>query len=352
MFVRGRERAAQLLLAQSVLAAYGSAAVVLVVTLFLPYDFGSPAKLITLGLVHGLSQQLFVVATVESRSRGEPLRFAVQSVTRSLFIVGAGLAVAAATGSAASVIAAEAAVTLLLAHRLLWRTVAHTGLRVPGLFRLATRHLRNLDWSAAFVMLLVSLLGFAVISADRWAAASLLDTHAFANYAFGGTVLTIGLALQGVVNASVFPMLARLYARSGQAACYRLCARLSLAALAASLALALPAYYLLAAAIRRWYPVYADAVGLLPVFLFVACFRVSDFWSSYAMIAGHHRQLLWTNLAAGAAGALLWALLVRPWSAFAITPQELALLAAALCISGYAAVMFVSWRSTRWEAPA
>jgi O-antigen/teichoic acid export membrane protein len=347
LFVQGRERAARILLVQCVLVAYACAAVAMLGAVALPVNVGSPAALLALGLVHGLSQQLFMLASVESRSRGEPLRFAMQSLTRSLLIIAAGLATAFATKSAAGVPVAEAIVSLMIAHRILWQTVADTRPATYGLMQLALRRLPKLDWRAAFVLLLVSLLGFALANADRWAAASLLRLDAFANYAFAGSVLAIGASLQALLNASVYPMLARLYARSGEPACYALCSRLSLAMLAAALLLAVPAYYALSEAVRRWYPAYAMAIALLPPFLLVAAFRVSDFWSSYMMITGYQDKLLKTNVLAGAAGALVWALATRPWDASPQTPQQLALLAAALCVSGYAAVALVSLRCSR-----
>jgi O-antigen/teichoic acid export membrane protein len=347
MFVRGRERAARVLLGQSVLVAYGSAVVAMLAALVVPLDFGSPANLVVLGIVHGLSQQLFVVASVESRSRGEPLRFAAQSLVRSLVIVAVGLATARVMRSAPAVIVAEALISLALAHGLLWQTTSRV---VPGAvatLRIAIRRMKRVDWHAAGVLLLVSLLGFALTYADRWGAASALDAHAFANYAFAGTVLAIGLSAQSLVNASVYPMLARLYAREGQRACFALCSKLSLIALVAGLVLAVPAYFVLEAAVQRWYPAYDVARGLLGIFLVVAAFRVSDFWSSYMMITGFQGRLLKTNLLAGAAAALLWAAVARPWEAASRTPGNFALLAGLLATIGYAAVVLASWRCSR-----
>jgi O-antigen/teichoic acid export membrane protein len=339
MLVRGRERAARVLLAQSVLVAYASAVVAMLAAFVVPLDFGSPANLVALGIVHGLSQQLFVVASVESRSRGEPLRFAVQSLVRSLIIVAAGLATARVTRSAPAVVVAEALVSLALAHGLMWGTV------VAATLRIALDRVKRIDWHAAWVLLLVSLLAFALTYADRWGAASVLGAHDFANYAFAGTVLAIGLSAQSLVNASVFPMLARLYAREGQRACFVLCSRLSLIALVGGLVLAVPAYFVLDWAVRRWYPAYDVALALLAPFLLVAAFRVSDFWSSYMMITGFQGRLLKTNLLAGAAAAALWALLARPWAGAG--PAQFAMLAVLLAVIGYAAVVFASWRCSR-----
>lgn len=347
MFVRGRERAARVLLSQSVLAAYASTGIAMLAAFVVPLDFGSPANLVAIGIVHGLSQQLFVVASVESRSRGEPLRFAVQSLIRSVIIVAAGLMAARMTRSASAVVIAEAVVSLALAHGLLWQTLGHAALGVAATLRIALDRIRRIDWRAAWVLLLVSLLSFALTYADRWGAASVLGAHDFANYAFAGTVLAIGLSAQGLVNASAYPMLARLYAREGQRACFALCSKLSLIALAGGLVLALPGYFVLEFAVRRWYPAYDIALALLAPFLLVAAFRVSDFWSSYMMITGFQDRLLKTNLLAGVAAALVWVLLAKPWDAAGRTPGQFAFLAVLLCVIGYAAVVFASWRCSR-----
>jgi O-antigen/teichoic acid export membrane protein len=345
MFVRGRERAARVLLTQSVLAAYACAVVGLVLAFASPCDFGSPTLLVALGLVHGLSQQLFLVASVESRSRGEPLRYAFQSLIRSVLIVGAGLLTAAMSRSALAVVGAEAAMSLLLAHGLLWQTVAGTRPRVAGLLRVAWRRMPRLEWHAALVLLVVSLVGFALTYADRWLAALLLGAGEFGNYAFAGTVLAIGLSAQSLINASVYPLLARLYARDGTAACYALCRRLSLLALAGSLVLAPPAYFLLEAGLRRWYPAYDIAQGLLAPFLLVACFRVSDFWSSFMMITGFQNRLLRTSIVAGGIAAMLWGVVTQPWRPDGRTPGQLAMLAVALAVVGYAVAALASRRS-------
>jgi O-antigen/teichoic acid export membrane protein len=268
---------------------------------------------------------------------------------RSLIIVAAGLAAARAARSASLVIVTEALVSLALAHGLLWQTM---GRATSVTLRIALDRMKRIDWHTAWVLLLVSLLVFALTYADRWGAASALDAHAFANYAFAGTVLVIGLSAQGLVNASAYPMLARLYAREGQRACFVLCSKLSLIALVGGLVLAVPGWFALDWAVRHWYPAYDIALALLAPFLLVAAFRVSDFWSSYMMIAGFQGRLLRTNLLAGAACAMLWAAVARPWDTAGRTPAMFALLAVLLAVVGYSAVVLASWRCSREGAAA
>jgi O-antigen/teichoic acid export membrane protein len=340
MFVRGRERAAQVLLAQCLVAAYASAAIAMLAAFFAPFDFDSPANLVALGILHGLSQQVFLLSSVESRSRGEPLRFALQSLMRALLAAAAGLCAAYLTRSAAWVVAVELAVSLALAHSLLWRTL---GPHTAAILRAAVDRWSRIDWRAAWVLLLVALLGFALTYVDRWGAATLLGAHEFANYAFAGTIVAVALSAQGLVNASVYPMLARLYAREGRRACYRLCAQLSLAGLAGAIVLAVPAYFVLGAAIARWYPGYDVAPALVAPFLVVAAFRVSEFWSNYLMIVGFQGRLLRTNLLAGIAAAIVWGAGMFA-ARSAVDAVAIAWLAVALSVIGYIAV---GWAATR-----
>ncbi|HEY8048672.1 MAG TPA: hypothetical protein VIE63_05820, partial [Ramlibacter sp.] len=251
-----------------------------------------------------------------------------------------------ATRSAEWVVVAELVVSLVLAHLLLHRTLAP---RAWAIVRAGADRWRTIDWRAAGVLLLVALLGFALTYADRWGAATALDARQFANYAFAGTIVAIGLSTQSLVNASVYPMLARLYARSGQAACFELCARLSIGGLLGSLLLAVPAYFALEYAIGRWYPAYGIAPMLVAPFLVVAAFRVSEFWSSYLVIVGYQGRLLRTNLLAGAGAALAWIVAVQA-AGNARTPGGFAWLALALAVIGYAAVAWGAMRTSRTES--
>ena len=62
---------------------------------------GLPSLILAAGVVHGLSQQIFLLVTVESRSRGDPVAYAFQNFWRSLLVLCIGWVVASQTGSAA-----------------------------------------------------------------------------------------------------------------------------------------------------------------------------------------------------------------------------------------------------------
>src|SRR5690606_1170224 len=67
----------------------------------------APVAVLT-GILHGLSQQLFLVVTTESRSARETSRYSMQSLVRAILIIGLAVPVAMATGSAIMALATEA----------------------------------------------------------------------------------------------------------------------------------------------------------------------------------------------------------------------------------------------------
>jgi O-antigen/teichoic acid export membrane protein len=350
MIARGRERPSAVLLAQCVLVAVACAAVGIAAAMGGVHLAGLPPALLALGMLHGLSQQLFLIATVESRSRGEPLRFARQNLDRSLVVLAAGAASAGATGSASSALLAEALLSLALALGLLRPQLRIKAIRAGGTLRLALRRLPRARWRSAAALLAVASIGFVLINIDRWIAAETLPAHRFAQYAFAWMVLMVAQSSQVVINASLFPLLARHFAGAGCRSAFRICAQASLLLLLAAGLTALPVWALLDYAISRWFAPYSDARAVLPALLFVAALRVSDFWSSFMVIIGHEDRLLALQLVCAAASGLAWWWLLKPATA-AGDLLSIALLAVLLSASSYLAAAWASWLAAR-ESPA
>ncbi len=335
LYARRRGRAALVLMVQAMLVACICAA-----ALVGPAALGAelahlPPGLATLAVIHGLSQQLFLVVTVESRSEGEPLRYAMQNLLRALAVVGAGAGAAWMTRSAAWALGTEAAVSLLIVAGILWAIERRSGRRLALLLRLAGRSWNRLAWGTAAVMLAISAMGFVLLNIDRWAAASWLRPDDFAQFAFAGVLLLVAQSTQSIVNASVYPMIARRFSLQGPAAAFRLCSRTSLGALAAAVLLAWPGYHACAWAIGRWYPAYVPAIALIGLLLAAAVLRVSDFWSSFLMICGHERALLLINILACALGSAAWFALEGAAGGFPSTPAAFCRLTLILAGSSY-----------------
>ena len=354
MIVRQRERAGGVLLMQCTLVAAACAAVgaAVVVTGGVSLAGLSPT-LLMVALIHGLSQQLFLIATIDSRSRNQPLRFARQNLDRALAVLAAGGVIAALGGQAALVLATEAVISLALAAWLLRQQFHAIPLRFVTALRLAWRRLPTTRWRSALALLAVASLGFLVINADRWLAAQWLPASAFAQYAFAWLLLMVAQSVQVVINASLYPMLARRYAIEGGLHAFGMSARASLGLLAGGALLAVPLWTLLDLAIARWFPAYGEARSLLPVFLVIAVLRVSNFWSSYLVVVGREGRLLILNLMSAGAAAATWWLLAPP-SAGELRADQIALLALLLSASGYAVVALAAWHhaQTSREEPA
>lgn len=306
---------------------------------------GMSSMLLTVGIVHGFSQQLFLIATVESRSRGEALSFAQQNLIRSIAALSLSAGVAMVTGSALATLLTDTVVSIGLSYAFFHRSLRHVHLGARAVYILAIRRLHKVRWRSALTLMAVLAVSFWLLNIDRWVASKRLGTIGFAHYSFASIVLTIAQASQSVVNASVYPLLARRFAEFGVKVTFDLCLRLSISLLVISAALSVPVSYLLHYGIYRWFPQYVDAVVLLPLFLVIAVLRLTDFWSSFLLIVGFESRLLKLNLFAGAVGALAWTLLTRPWSERITTLSEVGLLAVFLTITAYIASGVVSWRA-------
>lgn len=347
MIVRGRERPALVLVAQCILVAWVCCmAALLAIAVGVPL-LGMPTSLAAIGMLHGLSQQVFLVATVESRSRGEPLRFSLQNLLRAAAVVVFGVVAALSTKSAFWVLTIEAVTSLVLAQRILTTIFRRQGVGASGIYRIALTQLPRLHWRSAMTLLLVTVLTFTAMNVDRWAAAGKLDLHDFGQYAFAWTILMVAQSVQALINASVYPALARRFATDGRGAAFHVCAMASAAMLLGAALMCLPFWYLLSFGIRHWFPDYIAALGVLPLFLVVAVLRVSDFWSSYLIILGLEARLLLIIVAACVCGAGSWALTTSPWSGSGTSIGQLALLPVLLATYSYAAVALAAWRAAK-----
>ena len=343
--VRHQELRGLVRAAQCNLVALGCGLAGLLVAAFGISLTGTTPALLGVGLLHGLSQQVFLVATVESRSRGDALRFAHQNLVRAVTALALSVAVALWTGSAELVLAIDALVTIALSQRLFLNSLARTRFGATAVYRLAMRRLRLVRWRSALTMMLIMAIGFALLNADRWLASERLDPGGFASYSFAWVVLSIAQSAQAVINASLYPLLARRFAEYGRRVAFGVCLRVSASILAAGAVMVVPLYLILDYGIHRWYPGYSDARALIPLFLATAVLRVSDFWTGFLLIVGLERGLLRLNLCAMVFGVLVWVALVRPWSGEPVTLQQVSWLAALLTLSAYLTAAGAAWRA-------
>jgi O-antigen/teichoic acid export membrane protein len=260
------------------------------------------------GVVNGATQQLFLLANTESKSRGESMRYALQNFTRGVLLILAAMAAARWLGNGVAVLLAEAAATLAMAAWLMRGSISRNTLHLLASPRLYGRPMWRRSWSSALLLLATSLAASALLYVDRWAAALTLDTQGFAQYSFAATVLLIAQSLQAMLNASVFPSLARVFAQTGRTATFQVAKAWSVSLSALGLLLSVPAVWSLSALIPKGFPAYTDTVGMMPLLVTAAAFRFADFWTSYLVVVREERRLLRAQIVVGSVVVSVWAL--------------------------------------------
>ncbi|MBI48032.1 MAG: hypothetical protein CMG91_11445 [Marinobacter sp.] len=346
-FVARKELASQILVFQAILVALLLA---LLGCLIGVADFSiaglSPGNF-AVSVVHGLSQQIFLLSTVESRSRGETLRFSWQNMGRAVSIVVIAGLVAWHMRSPGATLLTEAVVSLVIASLILAKSSTCHSIQFRALFLLALRRLAAIRWYEPLSLMLVMLVGFGLANADRWVAVTVLPPVQFAWYGFAWILLTAAQSIQTITNSSVYPALAKRFALGGRRASFSLASKASLVFLMLSGICAFPSYFLLEEIIVNWFADYRSSLEILPIFLVVASIRLSDFWSSHLLVSGKERLLLAVNCFSGVFVFILFSLLGYFQSPDKSGITELAHLALALTVVNYTLVLIFSLKLRR-----
>lgn len=347
MIIRRRELVGRVLLMQCLLAAFLCTilAAVFAITSDLTLVHLSPAML-ALAIAHGFSQQCFLVATVDSKSRGYSMKFSRENLTRATIISLAGCIAAALGEKAIFILIIEATLTLLISSRLLLSQFQTVPLRISTIFLIAAHRLPTLPWSSALILLTLTSLSFILINTDRWIAASLLTPLKFSQYAFAWIILMTSQSVQAVINASLFPKLAQSFASLGDRPAFSICQKTSLGLLALGSSLILPLWGILHYIISHWLTAYEESSRLLPIFFIIAILRASDFWSSYLIIIGKEKILLASNISCLSSSATIWWLMYAPKNN-EISISQVAILALILTVTCYLAAALIAYLHAR-----
>jgi O-antigen/teichoic acid export membrane protein len=257
-------------------------------------------------------------------------------LVRSVGAIGFGATAAVVTRSPSFTLTAEIVFGLILNQQILAEAWKRSALSPGSIFRLAYRHLKKLNWTPALSLLAVTMISFTVLNADRWVATLSLKAPAFAEYAFAWTILLASQSSQAIINASVYPLLARRFGRFGRRAAYRVAAFASVCLLVIGAAVSTPAFWAVNEVIDRWYSSYQGARRLVPLFVIIALFRASDFWSSFLVITRHERRLLIVNCIAGTVSCAVWILWIFYEGHFRhLDTRDIAMLAVSLTVTTY-----------------
>lgn len=300
-------------------------------------------SVVAVGVLHGFCQQMFLIATTESRSNGEPIRYSWQNLLRSVAVVGATIPVAYYWNSGLAVMLVEAAIGGATAWFILTRAFAKLAIPARSAFRLAIVQLASTNWISMLSLVLLSLALTASSNVDRWLAAYLLSPRPFAEYTFAWITLIIAFSVQALVNASVFPAIAKRLTMHGQYSAFRLTLTASAMLFAGCAVLVAPAIFGARLAIAHFYPAYINSVNLIPALAVAAIFRLSDFWSSFLIVAGRERTALAINVGSLVGTLVVWYLAFR---GSPVSPLHLSYLAAAIAILTYVLSLLQCWSIT------
>ena len=342
LFQREQPREAVAVLARSVLVtvAVGLLCLALGVLGARPFELSRLA--VALAVIHGLLVQIFTTVVIETRSRLAMMRYAREVTARAALMILAGVGAAWAGWGGEGVIAGEIAATLVVLPSLTWNILkrAHVSL---GELVVALRTMgADVPWRPSLILLAGSLISFLSFNLDRWIAAFVLDRREFAQYSFAWIAALTAQSLQFLLNAGIFPLLARRTMNETLAAGLRLAGAISIATLCLGFLGAVVAVVLVPPIVNAWLPQYDSAITLMLPLVAAAIFRVSDFWASYLITSHHEMRMLTVQATAIVAVTMLW-FPIAAASGFAQIGLSLAWLAFALAAITHVSNAIAAW---------
>lgn len=346
MIIHRRERAGGVLLLQCVLVAVLSAAAGGLVILVLEATLvGLTTAGVLLSLFHGLSQQLFTVTTVDSRSRNLPVQFARENLERAVILIVAAPIIIASGGGALTILFIEGFVTIALSAHQIFAKFSRNNLGFLLTLSIGYRAITKVRWRTALTLLAVSSLGFVVLNIDRWVGAQWLSVTQFGNYAFAWTLLSIAQSVQTIINASFYPMISQRYALIGRYPSFIYTAKFAAVTFGTGLILSAILYNIVSFLMDNFYPNYSDAKELLPYFFIIVAFRTSDFWPSFLIVTRQDQRLLFIMVFTTACTIATWAGL-QDFNFQKLKITDLGALALMVTVTNYIAAALFAWKSS------
>lgn len=288
LFAEGRYRSGLVALCKAITVTTISAVLVSAFSLLNIPILSVSGFLLCCSIVHGWSQQVFMLAVIDTRSRLEMMRYAKQVLLKTLAASVVAATIAALGGGPIGIIFAELLVTLLLSIRLITAITKNIAKRL--LWEISVRSFKRSDFSTALTLFSSTLLMFFSANIDRWLAADRLKHDDFGLYAFAWISLTAALSFQALLNAGIFPLISRKRKEGHAKAAFRTTASISIATLLAGTVIASMVYVFAQWFLLNKYQRYALALPLIMPLLLAAVLRLADFWSSYLIVM--HRQNL------------------------------------------------------------
>ena len=273
------------------------------------------------------------------------MQFAIDNLLRATSVLVAITLTGVLFETAFSMLFVEALVTLMIVMRV-YAVSIKSRLKRAAPWVTAGRGLMRINWGVPLTLGATGMVGFVVQSGDRWIAATLLSTEEFALYAFASIILVLAQSLQALANVLVFPSLAKTYALAGSKPAALKAIRYSFFLLAVAGLLAVPALWIVAIGIERFFSAYAQTQDFLYLFTLIAVLRLSDFFSSFLVIAGRERHLLSISIGSAALPLTVW-LSYYGFNTTGANTISIAWLAAVVVLLNYSACFLASIQAVK-----
>jgi len=290
LFAEGRYREGLFSLCKAVIVTTSSALLMSVCSLWNFPVLGVSGFFLCCGIVHGWSQQIFMLAAIDTRSRLEMMRYAKQVLFRTVAASVVAIGVAVSDGGPVGIVLAETIVTLLIAVRLI-STITRDIAKL-FLWKNSMRNFKKSDFSAALLLFAGTSLAFFSVNIDRWLAAEHLEYDDFGQYAFAWISLTGALSIQAFLNSGIFPLISRKRKEGKIGAAFKTTAYISFATFFSGSVIAIVLYLFAQWFIPIGYQQYAPALPLIMPLLLAAILRLADFWSSYLIMINRQNLIL------------------------------------------------------------
>jgi O-antigen/teichoic acid export membrane protein len=249
----------------------------------------------------GLSQQLFLVFTLQSRSANDSLGYSLEILIRNFSVTITIVMLAIFFQSPVLCILTDAILTFVIGFIIFFKNYNFFSLNY---FFLSIKLLKNVEWKKIIYLFMLSAFGFFIANADRWIAGIYFDKQKFGLYSFGFLILTISQSVQAIINVVTFPSISNIYQIYGAKKAFIYTKKIAILAITIA-ACFLPFFFFLANfMIGRFYPSFFSVKYVIALFMIVSLFKISDFWSSFLIISGKEKILLFIQFVLSASSGL------------------------------------------------
>lgn len=290
---KGLERRAAILTIQACIIALLLLLIFLIVALFSALYYRIET-IVFIGLLHGFSQQIFIISTVDNRSRGNVLQYSKNNLWRAFFVLGVSCIIGLTCNSSGIILLADAVLTIFFSY-IFFKSSYKNNAYIKACIRAGFNSLKGVKWSVCSIFFINSLIGFSLLNADRWTASILLTVDNFSIYSFAGIIFVFGTSAHALINTSIFPYLSKKNTHLGSKAIFVEVLKLTVILLIGYSLVSIPFLLMRKEIIEDYFNKYQIVIDVIPIFILISIIRASDFWFTYLMIIGKESTIFYIS---------------------------------------------------------